>query len=49
MKRMIELAAAGLAALTFSACSPPDVSSYQGSTNNPESEEEQAKQPPVNQ
>ena len=48
MKRIIELA---LVALVMSACGydPPASSNYQGSTNAPMSEEEQAKQPSVNQ
>ena len=48
MKRIIELA---LVALVMSACGydPPSSSNYQGSTNAAQTEEEQAKQPSVNQ
>jgi hypothetical protein len=48
MKRIIELA---LVALVMSACGydPPESSNYQGSTNAPMTEEEQARQPSVNQ
>jgi len=48
MKWLIEVA---LVALIMSACgyNPPASSNYQGSTNAPMTEEEQAKQPSVNQ
>jgi hypothetical protein len=51
MKRIIHLVSMGVVAFVMSACgaNPPESSSYQGSTNAPMSEEEQAKQPSVNQ
>jgi hypothetical protein len=48
---MLKLLPIALISLNFAACGydPPSSSSYQGSTNAPTSEEEQAKQPSVNQ
>jgi hypothetical protein len=51
MKRIIHLLSMGIVAFVMSSCGydPPASSNYQGSTNAPMSEEEQAKQPSVNQ
>jgi hypothetical protein len=51
MKRIIHLLSMGIVAFVMSSCGydPPASSNYQGSTNAPMTEEEQAKQPSVNQ
>ena len=51
MKRIIHLLSMGIVAFVMSSCGydPPASSNTQGSTNSPMTEEEQAKQPSVNQ
>ncbi len=51
MKRILHLLSMGLVAFVMASCGydPPESSAWQGSTNSPMSEEEQAKQPSVNQ
>ncbi len=51
MKRITHLLSMGLVAFVLASCGydPPESSSFQGSTNAPMTEEEQAKQPSVNE
>jgi hypothetical protein len=51
MKRIIHLLSLGIVAFVMSSCGydPPSSSNYQGSTNAPQTQEEKAKQPSVNQ
>jgi hypothetical protein len=51
VKRIIHLLSLGIVAFVMSSCGydPPSSSNYQGSTNAPQTPEEKAKQPSVNQ
>jgi hypothetical protein len=51
MKRIIHLLSLGIVAFVMSSCgyNPPSSSNSQGSTNAPQTPEEKAKQPSVNQ
>ncbi len=51
MNTIVKLLLTGLISLNFAACGydPPESSSFQGSTNSPQTMEEKARQPSVNQ